>query len=118
MTQIKDYLIVPVPEGDFEFKIGNALDGEPFLLMLTPIIHEVKGVEVVTSLRNYPGSWSIVEIDERVAHNIIDKKVKEYGEVWIYNDYVTGKALFTALESYSSLLKSKGYENVVLLKKK
>jgi hypothetical protein len=110
MTQINGYLIVPVPEGATDIHLDDKL--APGKLLWKEVYDEAFIYEFLPE-----GDWSIVEIDERVAHNIIDKKVKEYGEVWIYNDYVTGKALFTALESYSSLLKSKGYENVICLPK-
>jgi hypothetical protein len=125
MTQINGYLIVPVPEGAWRFYSNDG------------IVKGRLGMDVSErmpdgSLRMYghgvdlpEGSWSIVEIDERVAGEIVDKPLAET-EGWdeLYLNYYNHSqnewpyVFPTALESYSSLLRSKGYEKAILLKKK
>jgi hypothetical protein len=119
MTQIKDYLIVPVPEG-----------AHPNAKAFITSIHSDDDLVIRGKAGGFiwlgalpEGDWSIVEIDERVAGEIVDSLDGVFlfgqGRKKIYFDYVRREyATITALESYSSLLKSKGYENVVLLKKK
>jgi hypothetical protein len=115
MTQIKDYLIVPVPEG-----------AHPNAKAFITSIHSDDDLVISGKAGGFiwlgalpEGSWSIVEVSEEVAREIVG-----YAEVAGragYEDYSYDDFRFpfkTALESYSSLLKSKGYENVVLLKKK
>lgn len=56
-------------------------------------------------------SYSIIgkgdELKEKDWRKIV-KKNEEYNGIWIYYDYVAGRALHTATESGLSLLKSKG----------
>jgi hypothetical protein len=103
MTQINGYLIVPVPEG------AKYIHFDSNEKALCYSLYGWKSHSIPE------GDWSIVEIDERVAEEIVE----HFTEGRKFIDYVNYKEPFdTALESYSSLLKSKGYENVVLLKKK
>jgi hypothetical protein len=119
MTQIKDYLIVPVPEGAEKFKVFlNVLH---FRMERSDehIWVERKRRKVLPE-----GDWSIVEIDERVAGEIVGKMDGLGFMVYTKPGTLEPQSLNwkyqckTALESYYSLLRSKGYENVVLLKKK
>jgi hypothetical protein len=114
MTQINGYLIVPVPEGAKNISVANGDD--LFLLVFS----DKDGQGWNDKLP--PGPWSIVEIDERVAGEIVDVFeciVDGELEDRSFLDYaVTGSFFPTALESYSSLLRSKGYEKAILLKKK
>jgi hypothetical protein len=105
MTQINGYLIVPVPEG------AKYIHFDSNEKALCYSLYGWKSHSIPE------GDWSIVEIDERVAGEIVDSK--NYEDQKFYEDYMMpANWLETTLESYSSLLRSKGYNKAILLKKK
>jgi hypothetical protein len=124
MTQINGYLIVPVPEGANGFITASpgtyGVGGEHYNGCLG--FNTTNPDSPFEEIALPDGDWSIVEIDERVAGEIVDVFeciVDGELEDRSFLDYaVTGSFFPTALESYSSLLRSKGYEKAILLKKK
>jgi hypothetical protein len=112
MTQINGYLIVPVPEGATNISVANCDD--LFLLVFSD--KDGQGWNDKLPL----GPWSIVEIDERVAGEIVESKKHPVLSATYYKHYNSHYPAWVAcpLESYSSLLRSKGYEKAILLKKK
>jgi hypothetical protein len=97
MTQINGYLIVPVPEG------AKYIHFDSNEKALCYSLYGWKSHSIPE------GDWSIVEIDERVAGEITNG-------LPLISDF--GHDNYTEIEAYEYFLKSKGYENVVLLKKK
>jgi hypothetical protein len=115
--EINGYLIVPVPEG------AKYIHFDSNEKALCYSLYGWKSHSIPE------GDWSIVEIDERVAGEIVEDYFshRPTGPILpmdVFRNYVVEDGMpgswncETALESYSSLLRSKGYEKAILLKKK
>jgi hypothetical protein len=123
MKEINGYLIVPVPEWAKQHGLdtGSTDENMAYVIIGGPGQYKVEELP--------EGDWSIVEIDERVAGEIVEDYFshRPTGPILpmdVFRNYVVEDGMpgswncETALESYSSLLRSKGYEKAILLKKK